>query len=131
MSQRQNKSRKSQNSDMRIRTDNLFKKVASSWGQQERRKKPRDYKSYTCCPLCGKQIAQSRKADILLECEKCHAKIVVMVEDHIVVTFPSRRRQDYQTEKQVRQYLKKLAGVISECNQTALISGDFPEDRRK
>ena len=94
-------------------TTPLFRKVASAWSKQERRKKPRDYKSYTCCPLCGHPLSQYRIAEALRECEKCHAKIVLMVKDHIVITFPSRRRQDYQTEKQARQYFKKLSGVIS------------------
>lgn len=94
-------------------TNRLFQKVASTWNKQERRRKPRDYKSYTCCPLCGHPLAQYRVAEALRECEKCHAKIVLMVKDHIVITFPSRRRQDYQTERQVRQYFKRLSGIIS------------------
>ena len=95
----------------------------SGWDKQERRKHPRDYKSYTCCPLCGHPISKSSVADTLEECHKCHAKIVIMVQNHIVVTFPSRRRQDYITEKQALVYFRRLAGVENtsygfENNQT-------------
>ena len=47
-----------------------------------------------CCPECGKFFCRSGNMDSEFICSKCKKKIVAIVSDGRVITFPEQREED-------------------------------------